>query len=778
MLYQARTKNFIGTHEFNQIRYSTPFETVPSLLVSLTSYFGHDNAHLRYTNPTASGMRVKAEEDTTFDSETGHTPEHVSYLAIGGQGMLTSWETRVSVGEVGRVTDLTHVPQVVELSRTYDHPVVFAQSASSYGSDPVIVRVTNVQSSRFTMYLAEPSNLDNEHNTVETVSYLVVEAGLHYLLDGTRLEVRTVETEATVGKIVDNRWQQVEFLNHFAETPVILTQIQTANGRNYLKTRQSTADKDGFAVALEQEEVISFQAVVPETIGFLAMEEGSGQWGNLEYEAAQTPVVITDQWTHHAFGPFFATPPGLLSSLSSYLGDDNAHVRYNHLDSRGVSLKIEEDTTRDLELVHAPEVISYLAIAGQGMLLATVPQFDIGEVGRISDLTHTPQVVTLQRRYQQPVVFAQSATSLGIEPVSIRIRNVGPNQFEIYLTEPSNLNQMHNTTESVNFLVLEKGVHRLSNGTRLEVGVVETNATVGNNLTNSASQVVDFASSFSATPVVLSQIQTVATGGAPYLQTRHLSVSTSSVSLALEQEEASTESHVTETVGYIAIEPGSGLWSGMAYETGMTAKVVTDAWHDLQFANIYADGPQLLTSLATYYGQDSAHLSYGNLMPDSVQIKITEDTTTDIETMHQTAEAVAYLAIGGSGVLTARSQFPPRVAMFIRDGGGDRYDRLEVMQYTFNEDVTVTVDALQLAHVEKISKLIELTDVTFFYDTNSRTATWDFSRVSRLEAGYYTASLDPPQIIDSSGFMLDGNGERGSERPLHAYVPGGAARRQ
>jgi len=509
---------------------------------------------------------------------------------------------------------------------------------------------------------------------------------------------------------------------------------------------------------LEQQESISSQHAVRETIGFLAIEEGSGQWGNLAYEAAQTPIAITDQWTDQSFGQLFATAPAFLSSLATYYGDDNTHVRYNNLSSEGVQIKLEEDTTRDSELAHLAEVVSFLAIGGQGMLLATVPQLDIGEVRQITSLTHTPQVITLQHQYNQPVVFAQSATAVGTDPVSIRIRNIQSNQFEIYLAEPSNRNQLHNTAESVTYLVLETGVHRLSNGTWLEVGTVTTAATVGVNLANPSSESVDFSFDFPAAPVVLSQIQTVAMDGPPYLQTRHLSISPSSVSLALEQEEASTESYVAETVGYLAIEVGSGVWSGMEYETSTTSNVVTHAWYDLTFDNFYVDEPALLTSLATYYGRDNAHLSYGNLTTGGAQVKVTEDTTADTELDHNSAEEVAYFVIGGTGLLTGVPQIPPQVTAFLRDSGGDTYDVLDTIQTTFNEQVTVTADALQLTNDANSGTPVDLTGIGFRNDANSLTATWDFSGLPRLAAAWYTATLDATKVTDASGLMLDGNG--------------------
>ena len=70
---------------------------------------------------------------------------------------------------------------------------MIAQSPSTNGTAPVIVRITDVQSDRFTMYLQEPPDENGTH-TAEQVTYIVIEAGQWQLADGTLIEAGTVTT--------------------------------------------------------------------------------------------------------------------------------------------------------------------------------------------------------------------------------------------------------------------------------------------------------------------------------------------------------------------------------------------------------------------------------------------------------------------------------------------------------------------------------------------------------------------------------------------------------
>ena len=367
--WEAATLPRAVSEQRSSLAFDRVFFEAPYFLSSLASYHGNDNSHLRYRNLDALGVELHIGEDTTYDSETNHTLESVSYLAIGGAGLLAAPVAQDEIGETGQLTDLTHTERTILLQRSYSDPVVFAQSPTAHGGDPAVVRVSNVQTDRFSIRLAEPSNENGFHNARETVSYLVLEAGQHQLPDGRILEAGKVNTSATVGASVPSQWRTVNLSTSFAATPVVLTQIQTQSGADYLQTRQQLIHSGRFQVALQQEESVS-SSHVAETIGYLALESGVGASGSLSVEAGYTPTTITNALTTHNFDSVFNAAPHFLSSLASYGGPDSAHIRYSNLTASGVQLKIGEDTTLDAETNHGQESVAYLAISGAGILSA------------------------------------------------------------------------------------------------------------------------------------------------------------------------------------------------------------------------------------------------------------------------------------------------------------------------------------------------------------------------------------------------------------------------
>jgi hypothetical protein len=766
MRYEAGVTLDAVTDAFYSHSFTDPFESAPSLLTSLSTYDSPDNASVRYSDLTSSSVNLKIDEDESFDAEVAHTTEAVSYLAIEGEGTLTAQVPQLNIGEVGKITDLTHALQTISVIGNYTNPVVFAQSASTSDSEPAVVRVTNVQSDQFSMYVAEPSNQGASHGS-ETVTYVVVEAGTYRLSDGTRIEAGTVDTTKTVGKSVSNAWESVNFESSFAETPVVLSQIQTTHGAPLMQTRYLTTSASSVLLALEPEEQTTSQSV-QETIGYLAIEPGTGTWSGFSYEAAVTSNDVTDVWFQLSYDTAFEIVPSLLTSLSTYTGNDNARVRYTNTTPTGVQLKVEEDTTFDLETEHPKEAVAYLAIGGEGRLSVPMPEIEIGEVGSITNLTHQSQTIQLERDYLNPVVFSQSASTGDSQPAVVRVSNVQSDRFAIFLAEPSPTQGSSHGSETVTYVVLEAGTHQLGDSTQVHVGTIDTSATVGNQLSNSW-EPVNFNTSFASTPVVLSQVQSNNNPG--YLQTRHLSSSSSSLILGLEQQESLTSAAQTETVGYLAISEAAGSWNGFPYEAGKTDNAVTDAWYQLSYGSDFEDTPNLLTSLATYDGGDNAHVRYQSPTPSDVQLKVEEDTSFDLETAH-TTEIVAFLAIGGQGILTAfNSVTPPLVIDFQQNGTAGASNELATLSYTFNEAVVVTVADLTLKNTNAGGAAVDLTGIEFHYDPDTYQATWDFSSVAAIGANSYSVTLAATSIVDLLGNPLDGNADGiGGDDYLHTII--------
>ncbi len=268
-----------------------------------------------------------------------------------------------TIGEVGQVNNLTGVPRTIVLSRHYENPVVFALPHSSNGSATSVVRIKDVQKDRFTFYV---QNINGSHGAAETVSYIVLEAGSWQLPDGTLLEVGTLDTSMTHSASPEG-WENVKFRLPFAGTPAVISQVQSNNDPHYIHTRQKGASATGFSVALEEDDIQSSPHGT-ETVGWLAIQPSSGVWNGHAYRAGNTPNAVTHSWYTISFSPPFSQAPRFIAWMPTMDGGDPAGLRYKSLTATYVQVRVEEDTTLDSETYHTTEVVSYLAIQGNGAL--------------------------------------------------------------------------------------------------------------------------------------------------------------------------------------------------------------------------------------------------------------------------------------------------------------------------------------------------------------------------------------------------------------------------
>jgi hypothetical protein len=274
-----------------------------------------------------------------------------------------------AIGEVGSVS-VSHVPVTVHLRRTFSDPVVFAQPPSTAGGNTSVVRITDVNTDSFTLYVHESPNMDGAH-VFETVHYLVLEAGTWSIGDTVRLEVGVTTTSAMVGKHVSNQWMPVSFSSLFTSTPAVISQVQTNNDPYWVKTRQQSMTASGFEVGLEEEEKTSAGGHglhLAEEVGWLAIEAADGSWSGITFAAATTSRAVTNNWYALPSIPGVSSPVHLVASLASYYGGDPASLRHKLVGSYEFQVKIEEDTCYDSEVGHTTEQVSYLQLGSSGLL--------------------------------------------------------------------------------------------------------------------------------------------------------------------------------------------------------------------------------------------------------------------------------------------------------------------------------------------------------------------------------------------------------------------------
>jgi PKD repeat protein len=233
------------------------------------------------------------------------------------------------------------------------------------------------------------------------------------------------------------------------------------------------------------------------------------------------------------------------------------------------------------------------------------------EVGQIN-IDHEWTEVQFKRPYANPVVVAKPLSYNRGDPATVRIRNVTPMGFEIRVQEWAYSAPGEHNPESVTYLVMEKGHQFTAPGLEVEAGMIETDA-VDSFFT------VKFSSRFGATPVVITSVTTV--NGSDAVVTRNRNVTPTGFEVTMQEEEAKEPTHTTETISYVAWNPGKGTMSGKKFEVGFTGPIIDENFSPVNF----------------WFNQ-------------STTIQVDEEQSADSETGHA-EEDVGYVAFAGSPLL-------------------------------------------------------------------------------------------------------------------------------
>ena len=196
-------------------------------------------------------------------------------------------------------------------------------------------------------------------------------------------------------------------------------------------------------------------------------------------------------------------------------------------------------------------------------------------------------------------------------------------------------------------MVIEEGTWELSDGTTLEAGTLNTNI-LSSQGRNTVALDAEFDSDSS--PAVLTQVQTFK--GSDWVTTRTDNITGESFQVMMQEEEKlNTGVHVTESIGWLAIERGAGTAGDTIIDAGVTADKFTHQTQFHWFGASFDGGPTLLAKLDSFDGADTANARIKSVTDSGFSAMISEEQSRDREWFH-TTESLSYLALGGSsGVL-------------------------------------------------------------------------------------------------------------------------------
>jgi hypothetical protein len=256
------------------------------------------------------------------------------------------------------------------------------------------------------------------------------------------------------------------------------------------------------------------------------------------------------------------------------------------------------------------------------------------EVGDLP-INHNWTHVRFNNSYADPIVIAKSFSWNGADPGVIRIRNVNNRGFDIRMQEWTYLDDIH-LTETVNYLVMERGNHQLADGTRIVANRFDTDNT------NSFRR-ISFNRNFRETPVVISSVGSY--NGAETVTGRMRRITIQGFDFMMQEEQAKPLHHTRETINYIAWEPSTGRIQNLDFDVYTTRNVVTDRFHRIHFGRSFNHNPFFLSDMQTTNGLDTANVRWRNSRANSVEVQIDEEQSLDNETSHTSPEKVGYIAL-------------------------------------------------------------------------------------------------------------------------------------
>jgi len=276
----------------------------------------------------------------------------------------------------------------VVLNRNYVNPVVILGTPmlntwwGVYASQPnfdvtkaISVRVTSKSSDRFRAKVVRAKNLPylDEYafsGSKPRVPYMVIEAGRYRLPNGTLLEAGLLTSSATVSNSITGTWATRSMTSGFSSAPVVLTQVQSFNQPDFLKTRIRNVGGTSFQVAMEEDES-NTTSHGSETIGYLAIQAKTGDWFGHRFQATITGQTVTNVSGTHSFSPAMGTRPLFFGALATYADKDNAFLRMRSFSRDRIGLIAQEDTVKDTEVTHGAERANFLAVEAAGIMHAT-----------------------------------------------------------------------------------------------------------------------------------------------------------------------------------------------------------------------------------------------------------------------------------------------------------------------------------------------------------------------------------------------------------------------
>ena len=307
----------------------------------------HDEKEALFTATEAQFIRLEAKNEVNGNPWT--SAAEIEVLS------KPCMEGKQSIGESGLV-DANIFWQTITLQQTYIDPVIVFSDPSHNDDDPVSVRVKNITSNSFQVRLEEWS-CQGAFHSIERVPYVVLEAGVHQLPDGTKVMAGHAEG-------VHQNWTSHSFPGTFTQTPILFTQCVSTNGANPVVTRTNHSAIQDASFEVRLQDIAGNH--VNESVDWIALTPSAFN-GAFPFEAGTTGTTVDENWYSLSYDQCYSDPVTLIK-MGSFYGGDIANLRFQNPSGTGLEVFVEEEMCSDSEVAHTEEDVHYWVLSRPGLI--------------------------------------------------------------------------------------------------------------------------------------------------------------------------------------------------------------------------------------------------------------------------------------------------------------------------------------------------------------------------------------------------------------------------
>lgn len=278
----------------------------------------------------------------------------------------------------------------------------------------------------------------------------------------------------------------------------------------------------------------------------------------------------------------------------------------------------------------------------------------VGEAGTTSvpaDGTWT--TINYERSYDDPVVVGTTNTDNNGNGLIFEARGVQADQAQVRICESQGAtadgcDPGATANETVGYLVIDTTAANNSTVDGIEAGSFDIDGEFTSN-----AETVTYDKSFGTAPYVFTAVQTVS--GTPAIETRVSQTSATDFTAGLCEHQTGSSNgcdsgHVTETVGWVAIEPSNIPWNETG-EVGLENNIGGSNWTTASFQESYTQAPVLVVENITENGNQESQIDEArNVTTPNGEVRYCEIEDADGSCDGHTGENIAWSAIAAGSL--------------------------------------------------------------------------------------------------------------------------------